>query len=84
MTTDDFILIEHLITLKEMGMAEKSELRRIIQTYLDKGFNMCMTCDPQVVQAFKRLKTWWSLQRDDYYKSIFVKETTTKKKSNKK
>lgn len=84
MTKDDFIIIEHLLKLKEMGMAEKAELQRIIKTYIDAGFSMCMTCDPQVVQAWRRLGNWWAQRRDDYYKDIFmIEETTTKKKNNK-
>lgn len=81
MTKDDFIMIEHLLGLKEMGMAEKGELQRIIKQYLDPGFSMCMTCDPQVRQAWKRLGNWWEQKRDDFYKSIFMVETTTKEKT---
>lgn len=81
MTKDDFILIDHLTKLKEMGMAEKDALQRMIRTYLDPGFSMCFTCDPQIRQAWKRLGDWWLMKRDDFYKSIFmVKEITKKKK----
>jgi hypothetical protein len=84
MTKDDFIIIEHLISLKEMGMVEKGELKRVITSYIDPGFSMCMTCDPQIRQAWKRLGNWWEQRRDDFYKNLFIeKETTTKKKSKK-
>ena len=81
MTSDDFILIEKMLTLKEMGMAEKEVLVRLIRDYLDKGFSMCYTCDPQVRQAFKRLGDWWSAKREDFYKELFVENKKTKKKN---
>lgn len=80
MTKDDFILIEHMVQLKVMGMSEKDEMQRLIRTYLDKGFSMCMTCEPQVRQAFKRLCDWWKMKRNDFYNELFVETKKTKKK----
>ena len=76
MTTDDFILIEHLLKLTSLTMGEKEHLLRLIRTYIDNGASMCMTCDPQVVQAWRRLKMWWELYRDDFYRSIFIEKKT--------
>ena len=76
MTTDDFILIEHLLKLTSLTMGEKEQLLRLIRTYIDNGASICMTCDPQVVQAWRRLKMWWELYRDDFYRSIFIEKKT--------
>lgn len=81
MIKDDFILIEEMIKLKEMGMSEKEQLARLIRTYIDSGFSMCYTCDPQIRQAFKRLCDWWLLKREDFYKELFVEKKKIKKKN---
>lgn len=79
----DFRIVEEMVKLTTMDMGQKMEMDRIIKTYIDPGFAMCYTCDPQVRQAFTRIKTWWMLNRDAFHKSIFIeKETTTKKKNN--
>lgn len=74
MNISDFNLIDEMVELKAMDMGHKAQLDRLIKEYIDKGFSMCYTCDPQVRQAFKRLQTWWLLNRDTWEKSIFNKK----------
>lgn len=77
MNAEDFKLIDFLVSLKEAGMKEKDEASLMIKKYLDAGFSMCKTCDPQVSAAFKRLRTWWALERENYNNLLNKK---TKKK----
>jgi hypothetical protein len=72
MNENDFNKIDEILKLKEMGMAEKDELRRLIRTYIDSGFSMCMTCDPQVVSAFRRLGKWWELNRQSFSNELKI------------
>jgi hypothetical protein len=74
MTKEDFILTERIVSMTEMGMAEKEILQNLIRTYLDPGFAMCFTCDPQVRQAWKRLGDWWLMNRDKFQKNIFIEK----------
>jgi hypothetical protein len=80
MTKEEFELIEKLVKLTEADMAEKDAVTKVIRTYLDPGFSMCMTCDAQVQAAFKRLKIWWTKSRDNFSEDIFIKKQKTKTK----
>jgi hypothetical protein len=61
----DYILFEGLIKLNSMNMGQKNEMLRLVRTYIDEGASMCMTCDPQVVAMFKRLKNWFELYKSE-------------------
>lgn len=63
MTKEDYNIIEHLVSLKEADMNEKDQAQRIIRTYMDPGYKLCLTCAPQVVLAFKRIRTWWAIEK---------------------
>jgi hypothetical protein len=82
MTEEEFKQIDYLCSLNEAGMTDKERCRDYIRKYLDPGFSMCATCDPQVQAAFKRLRIWWSTSRVNYENLIFtsVKEKKSKKK----
>jgi hypothetical protein len=79
MTLEHFNQIEKLLSLTEMGMAEKNELELIIRMYIDAGFSMCKTCDPQVRQAWKRLGNWWLLNRTNFHNQLFNKKKSKNK-----
>lgn len=57
----DYLSFENLIKLNTMDMGQKNEMLRLVRTYIDEGAAMCMTCDPQVVAMFRRLKSWFEL-----------------------
>lgn len=59
-TEGDLIIINKILELNSLDMGQKNELLRLVRTYIDEGANMCMTCDPQVVAMWRRLKGWFS------------------------
>ena len=78
MNIEDFNTIEYLITLNEADMSEKDQCERIIRTYIDGGYKLCKTCDPQVVAGFKRLRKWWEINRTTYLNSTETKKNKKK------
>jgi len=54
-------LFVKLVEAQHLTMSQKNEMIRLVRTYIDEGASMCMTCDPQVVAMWRRLKAWWAL-----------------------
>ena len=55
----DYLIFRELLKLNSMDVGQKTEMLRLVRTYIDEGASMCMTCDPQVVAMFRRLRNWF-------------------------
>jgi hypothetical protein len=66
MIKEDKIEIERLLSLTTATYGDKDSCKRMIQKYISSGYTFCMTCDPQVLNAFKKLRQWWQSQTTPY------------------
>lgn len=74
MSKREFLEFERLLKLSEMDMGDKESMKALIIKFIDEGFSMCMTCDPQIRAAFKRLNHFWQLNRVIFQKKIYSSE----------
>lgn len=63
--------IVRLCSLTQATWSDKESCQKMIQKYISPGFTFCMTCDQQVVNAFMRLRTWWSETDQTKTKKIY-------------
>lgn len=66
MTKLDRDEIVRLTSLTEVDYKDKTSCKAMIEKYISPGYSFCMTCDPAVRSAFKKLKNWWDSQTTQY------------------
>jgi len=71
MNKEDRDEIERLLSIKVATYGDKDSCKRMIQKYISPGYTYCLTCDPAVIAAFKKLRQWWQSQTTPYQ---FIKD----------